>query len=80
MYGRRTLSLNHYRMHIETMIMMYDKCPIQYVASANEVEFTIGDPDESFELSTLPASDNLIAVAVQAREAARAAERRAADR
>ncbi|HEY1573209.1 MAG TPA: hypothetical protein VGG05_17845 [Pseudonocardiaceae bacterium] len=66
------LSLNHHRLHIETMIMMADTCPIRYVANANEVEFTIGDPDESFELSaTVGALDNLIAVATEAREAAR---------
>lgn len=66
------LSLNHHRLHIETMIMMDEACPIQYVASPNEVEFTIGDPDESFELSTtIGALDKLIAVATEAREAAR---------
>jgi len=55
-------SLNHYRLHIETMIEMNDGCPISYTASAEGVDFTIGDQDENFAISTSPtALDNLIA-------------------
>ncbi|HEX5402335.1 MAG TPA: hypothetical protein VFX16_08545 [Pseudonocardiaceae bacterium] len=65
------LSLNHHRLHIETMIMMSDHCPIRYIADAHQVEFTIGDPDESFEFTaSIGALDNLIAAATEAREVA----------
>lgn len=67
-------SLNHYRLHIETMINMYDSCPIRYVANADGVEFTVGDTDESFEFTTSPgALDKLIATAIAARQIVRAA-------
>jgi hypothetical protein len=46
-----------------------------YTASADRVDFTIGDPDENFELSTSPgALDNLIATATEAREVVRVAQ------
>jgi len=68
-------SLNHYRLHIETMIEMAEGCPISYIASADRVDFTIGDPDENFELTTTPAAlDNLIATATEAREVVRLAK------
>jgi hypothetical protein len=42
------------------------------------VEFTIGDPDESFEFTaSVGALDNLIAAATEAREAAGAARQAA---
>jgi hypothetical protein len=68
------LSMNHDRLHIETMIIMNGNCPIRYMAAADHVEFTIGDSDESFEFATsIDALDKLIATATEAREAARLA-------
>jgi hypothetical protein len=68
------LSMNHDRLHIETMIMMNGNCPIRYIAAADHVEFTIGDAVESFEFATsVDALDKLIATATEAREVARQA-------
>jgi hypothetical protein len=70
----QVLSLNHDRLHIETLIMMNDDCPIRYIAAADHVEFTIGDRGESFEFATsIDALDKLIAMATEAREVARQA-------
>lgn len=72
-------SLNHYRLHIETLIDMSDSCPIDYVANADGAQFTVGDPDESFEFMVSPgAMDNLIKTMTEAREKVRRAQEQGA--
>ncbi|HWE90008.1 MAG TPA: hypothetical protein VG317_11155 [Pseudonocardiaceae bacterium] len=68
-------SLNHYRMHIETLIEMNDNCPVTYVANASGAQFTVGDQDENFEFMISPAAmDNLIRTMTEAREVVHLAE------
>ncbi|HEX3782973.1 MAG TPA: hypothetical protein VHX38_25175 [Pseudonocardiaceae bacterium] len=65
-------SLNHHNLHIETLIAMYDNCPIKYTVSSEWVDFAIGDSDEKFEFSVSDrALDRLIDSAIHAREAMR---------
>ena len=69
-------SLNHYRMHIETLIEMNDNCPVSYVANAHGAQFTVGDQEENFEFTVSPAAmDNLIRTMTEAREVVRRAEK-----
>jgi hypothetical protein len=69
-------SMNHHHLHIETLISMYDSCPIKYSVSPEWVDFAIGDSDENFEFSLSErALDSLIdsATRARAREAMRLA-------
>jgi hypothetical protein len=66
--------MNHHQLHIETLISMYDSCPIKYSVSPEWVDFVIGDSDENFEFSVSDrALDSLIDAATHAREAMRLA-------